>query len=268
MVVQSLLVSRVTCGLFIQNPPVADRRSYHRDLLKGFFMLPILQNQVLTMSSRELSKLTDKRHDNTLKLISSLLDGGVLKNTTLSKYTNGQNGQSYPEYLCDKRDSLIIVARLSPEFTAAIVDRWQELESQQAPKHILPQTFAEALMLAATQAAELEAARPAVAFVERYVQSTGNLGFRQVCKLLKAKENDFRAFLQDSRIMYKLAGDWVPYASHIDAGRFYVTTGTGDNDHNFTSAKFTPKGIEWISRKWMAKGLNDFIIRDLERDSK
>jgi len=37
---------------------------------RRFFMLTVQQNKsVLTMSSRELSKLTDKRHDNTLKNI-------------------------------------------------------------------------------------------------------------------------------------------------------------------------------------------------------
>ena len=33
-------------------------------------------------------------------------------------------------YLVNKRDSFSIVAQLSPEFTAALVDRWQELEAQ------------------------------------------------------------------------------------------------------------------------------------------
>lgn len=28
-----------------------------------------------------------------------------------------------------KRDSIIVVAQLSPEFTARLVDRWQELEA-------------------------------------------------------------------------------------------------------------------------------------------
>lgn len=98
-----------------------------------------------------------------------------------------------------------------------------------------------------------EAAKPSVEFVERYVQSTGNLGFRQICKLLKAKEGEFREFLQKKNIMYRLGGEWVPYSAHIDAGRFYVTTGIGDNNHNFTSAKFTPKGVEWIAKLWSKK---------------
>jgi hypothetical protein len=51
-----------------------------------------------------------------------------------------------------KRDSIIIVAQLSPEFTARLVDRWQELEAAQAPKAPrIPQPFAEALRLAADE---------------------------------------------------------------------------------------------------------------------
>ena len=36
-----------------------------------------------------------------------------------------------------KRDSIVVVAQLSPEFTARLVDRWQELEAQVA-KPALP----------------------------------------------------------------------------------------------------------------------------------
>jgi phage antirepressor YoqD-like protein len=94
---------------------------------------------------------------------------------------------------------------------------------------------------------QLEAAKPALEFVDRYVDSTGLKGFRQVAKLLNIKEPDLRAFLDDKQIMYKLAGEWVPYANHIDAGRFSVKAGTADNGHAFNSAKFTPKGIQWLA---------------------
>ncbi|MGK9617213.1 hypothetical protein O6474_25055, partial [Salmonella enterica subsp. enterica] len=36
------------------------------------------------------------------------------------------------EYLVNKRDSFVVVAQLCPEFTAALVDRWQALEEQAA----------------------------------------------------------------------------------------------------------------------------------------
>ena len=78
--------------------------------------------------------MTDKQHSKVMRTIEDLLDKGVAKMATLTPYVNEQNGQSYNEYRLDKRDSLVLVARLSPEFTAAIVDRWQELEAKQAPK--------------------------------------------------------------------------------------------------------------------------------------
>lgn len=209
-------------------------------------MLPILQNKsILTMTSREIATLTSKRHDNVTRVCRELIDQGLT--SQIEELTFEHNGNKYTEFKLCKRDSILLVARLSPEFTAAIVDRWQELEDQQ-PKHILPQSFSEALQLAANQAAELEAARPAVEFVEKYVESTGNMGFRQVAKLLKIKENNFREFLLTQRIMYRLGSEWMPYACHIDAGRFNVSTGTSDTNHSFNAAKFTPKGVEWVSK--------------------
>jgi phage antirepressor YoqD-like protein len=117
--------------------------------------------------------------------------------------------------------------------------------------------MAQALRLAAEQAEQIErqqaalaAAAPAVEFVERYVDSTGSKGFRQVCKLLKVKEPEFRAFLHDKNIMYKLGGEWMPFSQHTDAGRFEVKAGTAQNEHAFNSARFTPKGISWVAGEY------------------
>ena len=56
-------------------------------------------------------------------------------------YTHPQNGQTYYEYHLTKRDSLIVVAQNCPEFTAAIVDRWQALENQQNQPHLFRNLF-------------------------------------------------------------------------------------------------------------------------------
>jgi prophage antirepressor-like protein len=122
----------------------------------------------------------------------------------------------------------------------------------------LPKSFAEALRLAAdqqetieAQAAEIAAAAPAVEFVGRYVDSTGLKGFRQVAKLLGAKENLFRDFLIEEKILYRLNGELTPHSQHIDAGRFCVKAGTAENSgHAFNSARFTPKGVNWVAGEW------------------
>lgn len=119
------------------------------------------------------------------------------------------------------------------------------------PAFQMPQTLGEALQLAADQAKQLELAAPKIAFVDRFIESTGNKSFREVAKMLKANERELRSFLYESKVMYQLGGGWTARANHIDAGRFYVTGGEA-NGHAYTTCKFTPKGIEYIAGKWIS----------------
>lgn len=206
-----------------------------------------------TMSSREIADLTDKRHDNVKRTIADLHDAGLISNPQIEAGIPGANGVRESRYLLGKRDTVVVVARLSPEFTAKVVDRWQELEAQLAPA--VPQTMAQALRLAAEQAEQMEQqqaalalAAPKVDFVDRYVLADGAKGFREVAKLLKVNEAEFSQFLQDHKVMYRLAGRMTPYQCHIDAGRFVVRAGVSThNAHAFTAVKFTPKGIQWTA---------------------
>lgn len=220
--------------------------------------LILKNNPEQTMTSKEIADLVEKRHDSVKRTIETLAAKGVISYPQSVDGEKAANNVVERLYLIGKRDTYVLVAQLSPEFTARLVDRWQELEQEKtAPQFAIPTTLSGALRLAAeqaevieVQAAQLAAAAPAVAFVDRYVESdTGSLGFRQVCKLLKAKEPEFRAFLHDKQIMYKLGGEWSPYAAHTDAGRFEVKTGTA-NEHAFTQAKFTAKGVKWIAGEW------------------
>jgi len=95
---------------------------------KEIDMTLITTNEPLTMSSLEMAKLTETRHDSALRTIKTLIEKKILLNTNRGEYKDN-TGRTLPCYLSDKRDSLVIVARLSPEFTAKVVDRWQELEN-------------------------------------------------------------------------------------------------------------------------------------------
>lgn len=110
----------------------------------------IIQSNIKTMSSREIAELTSKRHDNVLQLIRKLETDQIL---TPEFQETAFNGRSLPVANLNKRDSMVLVARLSPEFTAAVVDRWQELESQQAPK---PMTQLEMIAGMASSMVEVE----------------------------------------------------------------------------------------------------------------
>ena len=89
-----------------------------------------LQTTQITMSSREIAELVESRHADVIRSIQRLVESGVLQHGyTPVPYTHPQNGQVYECYMLNKRDSYIVVAQLSPQFTARLVDRWQELES-------------------------------------------------------------------------------------------------------------------------------------------
>lgn len=88
-----------------------------------------------TMNSLEISELVQKRHDNVKRTIETLAGKGVIQLPQIEDCgrINGLGlKQTQSVYIFTgkqgKRDSLIVVAQLCPEFTARIVDRWQELE--------------------------------------------------------------------------------------------------------------------------------------------
>lgn len=219
----------------------------------------LVTSSAITMSSQQIADLVNSRHDKVKQSIERLVARGVIAQPPMGDGAKSGNGVVSREYLVCKRDSFVVVAQLSPEFTAALVDRWQELENGQPAA--LPKSFADALRLAADQqeqieqqAQQLAIAAPKVEFVDKYVEATGLKGFRQVAKLLGAKENALSEFLESQKIMYRLGGERVPYANHIDAGRFSVKTGQADNGHAFNSAKFTSKGVQWLAELWNKSG--------------
>lgn len=221
-------------------------------------------NTALTMSSREIAELVESRHDSVKRTIDRL-SSGVICLPPLVEYLDPL-GRPAHEYVFSgeqgKRDSIIVVAQLCPEFTARLVDRWQELEAQVSTTQVrLPKTFAEALRMAADQAEQIEQQqflieqqKPAVEFVGKFVTAdSGNMTFRAVAKILKINEREFRQFLSDNKIMYKLGGDWVPHQNHIEAGRFDVKAGLAEYDeksHAFKQSKFTPRGVEWVAGEY------------------
>ena len=99
---------------------------------------------VLTMSSREIAELTGKEHKNVCRVIRDLISDHIL-DAQLEPLKFEYRGQWFDYYELSKRDSFVVVARLSPEFTAHIVHRWQELEQKLNPVFNLPQDLPSAL---------------------------------------------------------------------------------------------------------------------------
>jgi phage antirepressor YoqD-like protein len=135
---------------------------------------------------------------------------------------------------------------------------------------VVPQTLPEALRLAADLAEqkqrlseELAIAAPKAEFVDRYVKATGSMTFRQVAKLLNAKEPEFAMFLIENGIMYRLNRVLTPKSKHIEAGRLKLRQGPPTR---LTTHSISPALLQRACAGLAACGLN-ILLRGKLRES-
>lgn len=210
-----------------------------------------------TMDSREIAERTGKNHADVCRDVRKVLEELEEDESKFASVYKGGNGEDRRCYRLPKRECLILASGYSIRLRVAIIDRWAELEAAHPfqPQARVPQTFSEALRLAADLSDKLEAARPAVEFVERFVENATTQPLRAVAKVLKVKERAFVDALLDHGILYRLAGKLTPAAAHMDAGRFEVKEIVAKNGRAATQMRFTTKGVEWIARKVQEWGL-------------
>ena len=223
--------------------------------------LAILKQTAQTMSSREIAQLCQKPHDNVLKLIRSLIDGGIVKSTTPHQYMHPQNGQWYTEFLSDKRDSLVVVARLSPEFTAAVIDRWQELEAQNntpaLPNFADPvqaaRAWADAMELQQKASAQVAELQPKAQALDAITHAKGNSNIRDTAKALGAKQSDFISWCLKHGWLYRDDCERLKaYANRIQQGfmtqKSVLYRGSDSTERATMQPMFTPKGLTHLAK--------------------
>lgn len=213
-------------------------------------MLPILQNQsVLTMTSQEIAALVNSRHDSVKRTIERLVESGSISKPPLVDGDKSANGVITQVYQIGKRDSYVIVAQLSPEFTAALVDRWQELEEkQQAPQFNIPQTLPEALRLAADLADQLAIAAPKVAVYDLLANTRGDVNTSIVAKELETTANKLNKFLRDKGVKWLNAD--LPKVGYESWFNVVALEANGGIRHQ---CLVTPKGQLEIANLWGEK---------------
>jgi Rha family phage regulatory protein len=217
-------------------------------------LMVIESSNVLTMSSLEIAELTGKQHKNVLMDIRNMLNQLEIQSAIFTADYKDSKGRMYPCYNLPKRETLILVSGYSVAMRARIIDRWQELEEKQTPA--TPKTYIEALekLLESEKEKlvlkeELKAAEPKVEFVNNYVDAKGNKTFRGLVKVLNVNEREFRNWLRDSKIMYRLDCVWMPYSKYLQKG-YFESKVVETNGRAFFASYFTPKGEVWITEKW------------------
>ena len=219
------------------------------------------------MSTREIAQLVKSNHSDVKRSAERLFTAGLLTQP-LAEFPFQHNGNEYTEYRLNKRDSLVLVARLSPEFTAAVVDRWQELEQQaNQPAMMIPQTLPEALRLAAElaeQKMELERKvaldAPAVEFAKQIASIEKGITLSAFAKTVGLGPTKLFAMLRERKILMSCRGErWnLPMQEFVDRGYFATRESTyssnGEKRISFTPL-ITGKGQEWLVGRLISEGV-------------
>lgn len=209
-----------------------------------------------SMTSLDISELVNSRHDDTKRSIVRLAERGVIARPPVAVVQKEANNRIYDVEVFvfsgeqGKLDSITVVAQLCPEFTAALVKRWYDLENQNAVQ--LPQTFAEALQLAADQARKIELDKPKVEYYEKIVVRDTLLNATQVAQKLR----------MSAMAMNKYLDQFDVYSRGVKRARvfqqWFIDKGFGElkqTELGFSQPMFTTKGEAWVIEKLTSEGV-------------
>lgn len=253
-------------------------------------MNEIIQSSVYTTQkgtpvtdSLKVAKVFGKRHDNVLKSIRNICrPKNVGEQAEQSKWFfessyNDANGVKRPMYIMNRDGFSLLAMGLTGEkamaFKVAFIEQFNRME--QAIKDIapatpaIPQTFAQALRLAAEQAETIEAQQkqleeqaPKVAFATAIINSPSSCGIDELAKLLKQNGVDMgeiRLFqwLRDNDYLCSVGtARNQPTQKALDMGLFELKPQTWTNprtDEVMTTTRtmVTGKGKQYFINKFI-----------------
>ena len=232
-----------------------------------------------TMTSLEIAEVTGKRHDSILRDIRNILSQGVdAHNFVETSYTDKSNRQQKC-YTLTKKGCLILASGYDVILREKIINRWEELETKERSQYQVPQSFAEALMLAAKQQEQIEEQQrqleenskeivelngaiaemePKVTYVDMILASKETVTTTQIAQDYGQSAKAFNVLLRNFGVQHKVGGQWVLYAKHLPFG--YVQSDTFPIVHkNGTNGTV-------MHTKWTQKG-RLFLYEELKKHS-
>lgn len=220
-------------------------------------MLAQIDENQKKMSSREISELSGKRHDHVCRDIDKLNDTYTkigLPKIEEGYYTHPNTGsQQHREFLLTKEQCIDLVTGYNTELRIKINRRWAELENYTksvAPQ--IPQSFAEALQLAADQAKQLELQAPKVKHYDAVVERNTLLNASQVAQKIGMSAVKMNRELDALDV----------YNKSIKRSRvfqqWFIDKGLGElkqTELGFSQPLFTTKGEAWVIEKLVSEGV-------------
>ena len=213
----------------------------------------------LVVSSRVIAEELGKEHRRVLQDIREKALHEFVQWIIPSKYMAGNN-QEYDEYLLTKDGFTMLVFNYEGylDFKKAYIDKFNEMEKALQKTFKVPQSFREALLLAAEQQEVIEQQeqkiiemKPKEEFYNDIIESKDTIDIGTVAKVINKGigRNKLFKLLREKRV---LQGNNTPYQEYIDRGYFRCieskfTKPNGDTSINIKTVVFQ-KGVDYISR--------------------
>lgn len=236
--------------------------------------LDVLQEHKKTITSIEIAELAGREHKSVMRSIREMEEGWVkicgCKFALTSREVQQPNGgtREVPCYELTKRECLYIATKFNDEARAKLILRWEELETKERTGgYVVPQTFSQALMLAAKQQEQIEEQRAALAqqgeeivklsnevmtmkpkatYYDLILNNPSTVTITQIAQDYGMSAKKFNQILCDFRIQHKVNKQWILYADNINKG--YVQS----KPTNIPLANGTEKVV--YNTEWTQKG--------------
>ena len=231
------------------------------------------------MTSLQIAEVTGKNHSDVMRAIRNMEEAWEKVSQckfALAEYTD-QQGKQRPCYSLNKRECLYIATKFNDEARAKLILRWEELEKQHQQKFSIPQTYADALMLAANQAKQIEEQQktikanaeeivalsdtitkmqPKVSYYDKILASTATLTVTQVAQDYGMSAKAFNILLRNFGIQHKVNGQWILYAKYLQQG--YV------HSHSVDIVRRDGRHETKNNTEWLQKG-RLFLYEELKK---
>lgn len=224
-----------------------------------------------TMTSLEIAEVTGMRHADVMRSIRNMekawlkVSGRIF---ALSSYKQAQpNGghKDVPCFILNRTECLYVATKFNDEARAKLVLRWEELERKE--QYQVPQSFAEALMLAAKQQEKIEQQQlaleskneeiiqlsatitemqPKVSYVDTILSSKETVTTTQIAQDYGLSAKALNVLLRNFGVQHKVGGQWILYSKYLPCG--YVQSETVPITHRDGSAGSV------MHTKWTQKG--------------
>jgi len=224
----------------------------------------------MTIESREVAKMIGRQHKELLRdirrYLSDISTSADLRSSDffIESLYKDKKGEERLCYLLTKKGCEFVANKMTGKkgnlFTASYITKFNKMEKQQISVQFeIPQTYSDALRLAADQQDQLDKQKPIVEYTKTMLLNPGLETTTAIAKNYGMGAKKFNNLLHELGIQYRQSGTWYLYAKYQDKGYTHIEPFDyvdNDGQKNIKNTmKWTQKGQKFLYETLKAIGI-------------